>query len=228
MAHSPWLLVGLGNPGPEYAKNRHNVGFMVVERWVDRHLPPGVGTPSWKSQFKARVTSIQADLPAMPATRCVVIEPQTFMNRSGESVRAAMDFHEVPIDRIVVIHDEIDFEFGRIGLKRGGGHGGHNGLRDIIKHLGSPEFLRVRVGIGRNVHGEVADWVLSNFSGEDATFVDELVDRAEQALTCLLAEGLASAMLQFHTPDPGLTSTARLTPIAVSRATQQPSGRKPP
>jgi peptidyl-tRNA hydrolase, PTH1 family len=195
MANPPWLLVGLGNPGPEYAKNRHNVGFMVVERWVDRHLSPGVGTPNWKSQFKARVTSIQAE-PVIG--RCVVLEPQTFMNRSGESVRAAMDFYEVPIDRIVVVHDEVDFEFGRIGLKRGGGHGGHNGLRDLIKHLGSPEFLRVRVGVGRNVHGEVADWVLSNFSGEDATFVAELVDRSEQALTCLLAEGLASAMSQFH------------------------------
>lgn len=203
MANPPWLLVGLGNPGPEYAKNRHNVGFMVVERWVDRHLPPGLGTPSWKSQFKARTTSIQADAldsPNGPVGRCVVLEPQTFMNRSGESVRAAMDFYEVPIDRIVVVHDEIDFDFGRIGLKRGGGHGGHNGLRDLIKHLGSPEFLRVRVGIGRPDHGEVADWVLSNFSGENAAFADELVDRAEQALTCLLAEGLASAMLQFHTP----------------------------
>lgn len=201
MATSPWLLVGLGNPGPEYAKNRHNVGFMVVERWALRHLSPGVGTPSWKSQFKGRVTSIQADAlasPNGPVGRCVVLEPQTYMNRSGESVRAAMDFHEVPIDRIVVVHDEIDFEFGRIGLKRGGGHGGHNGLRDLIKHLGSPEFLRVRVGIGRPVHGEVADWVLSNFSGEDVPLVDELVDRAEQALTCLLAEGLASAMSQFH------------------------------
>jgi PTH1 family peptidyl-tRNA hydrolase len=173
---------------------------MVVERWVDRHLPSGIGTPSWKSQFKARVTSIQVEQPAMLIGRCVVLEPQTYMNRSGESVRAAMDFYEIPIDRIVVVHDEIDFEFGRIGLKRGGGHGGHNGLRDLIKHLGSPEFLRVRVGIGRPSHGEVADWVLSNFSGEDAPFADELVARAEQALTCLLEEGLASAMLQFHTP----------------------------
>jgi PTH1 family peptidyl-tRNA hydrolase len=204
MATFPWLLVGLGNPGPEYAKNRHNVGFMVVERWAEHHVTPGVGGVSWKSQFKGRIASIQADA---PIGRSLVLEPLTFMNRSGESVRAAVDFHEIPIDRIVVIHDEIDFEFGRIGLKRGGGHGGHNGLRDLIKHLGSPDFMRVRVGIGRPQHGEVADWVLSNFSGEDAPLVDELVDRAEQALTCLLAQGLASAMSQFHTLGaPGPTS----------------------
>lgn len=195
MADSPWLIVGLGNPGPDYAKNRHNVGFMVVERWVDHHVTPGTGGAAWKSQFKARTTSIHA---SSPIGRCVVLEPQTYMNRSGESVRAAVDFYGTPIERTCVVHDEIDFEFGRVGLKRGGGHGGHNGLRDIIKQLGSPDFLRVRVGVGRPSHGEVSSWVLSNFSGEDATFVDELVSRAAQALTCLLAEGLTSAMNQFN------------------------------
>jgi peptidyl-tRNA hydrolase, PTH1 family len=212
MTDSPWLIVGLGNPGPEYAKHRHNVGFMVVERWVDRHVTPGTGA-GWKSQFKARTATVRAD---SPIGRCVVLEPQTYMNRSGESVRAAVDFHGTPIERIVVVHDEIDFEFGRVGIKRGGGHGGHNGLRDIIKHLGSPDFMRVRVGIGRPTHGEVASWVLSNFSrepgvknfsrdpgvknssNEDAASVDALIDRAEQALTCLLAEGVTSAMNQFN------------------------------
>ncbi|PRQ05399.1 aminoacyl-tRNA hydrolase [Enhygromyxa salina] len=203
---SPWLIVGLGNPGPEYAKNRHNVGFMVVERWAERHVTPGTGGVAWKSQFKGRVTSIHA---GGQIGRCVVLEPQTYMNRSGESVRAAVDFHDVPLERIVVVHDEIDFAFGRVGLKRGGGHGGHNGLRDIIKHLGKPSFFRVRVGVSRPRHGEVSDWVLSNFSGEDATFVDDLVDRAEQALTCLLAEGLTSAMNRFHpAPDSPLNSSA--------------------
>lgn len=198
MTDSPWLIVGLGNPGPEYAKHRHNIGFMVVERWVERHVTPGTGGAAWKSQFKGRTTTIHA--PA-PIGRCMVLEPQTYMNRSGESVRAAVDFYGTPIERVVVVHDEIDFEFGRVGLKRGGGHGGHNGLRDIIKHLGNPGFARVRVGVGRPAHGEVSSWVLSNFSGEDAASVAALIDRAEQALTCLLAEGIASAMNQFnHSP----------------------------
>lgn len=194
-ADSPWLIVGLGNPGPEYAKHRHNVGFMVVERWVDRHVTPGTGGAGWKSQFKGRTASIHA---SPPIGRCVVLEPQTYMNRSGESVRAAIDFYATPIERVVVVHDEIDFEFGRVGIKLGGGHGGHNGLRDLIKQLGGPGFMRVRVGVGRPTHGEVADWVLSNFSGEDATFVVDLIDRAEQALTCLLTEGITSAMNQFN------------------------------
>jgi PTH1 family peptidyl-tRNA hydrolase len=193
---TPWLIVGLGNPGPEHAKNRHNVGFMVVECFADRHVTPGTGGVAWKSQFKGRVTGVHAG-----GARCIVLEPQTYMNRSGESVRAAADYHDVPLDRVVVVHDEIDFEFGRVGLKRGGGHGGHNGLRDIIKHLGKPGFVRVRVGVGRPRHGEVSSWVLSNFSGEDAAFVDDLVERAEQALTTLLAEGLTSAMNQFHGSD---------------------------
>jgi peptidyl-tRNA hydrolase, PTH1 family len=197
MTDSPWLIVGLGNPGPEYAKHRHNVGFMVVERWVDRHVTPGTGGAAWKPQFKARTTSLHPS-PDRSIGRCVVLEPQTYMNRSGESVRAAVDFYGTPIDRTVVVHDEIDFEFGRVGLKRGGGHGGHNGLRDIIKHLGDPGFLRVRIGVGRPTHGEVSSWVLSNFSGEDAAFVDDLIDRAAQALTCLLAEGVTSAMNQFN------------------------------
>lgn len=198
MATSPWLIVGLGNPGPEHAKNRHNVGFMVVERFADRHVTPGTGGVAWRSQFKSRVAPLHA---GGRLGRCVVLEPQTYMNRSGEAVRAAMDYHDVPLERVVVVHDEIDFDFGRVGLKRGGGHGGHNGLRDIIKHLGKPGFLRVRVGVSRPQHGEVSSWVLSNFSGEDAAFVDDLVERAEQALTTLLAEGLTSAMNQFHSSD---------------------------
>lgn len=192
---SPWLLVGLGNPGSKYANNRHNVGFMVVERWADRHATPGTGGPAWKDQFKGRVTTIHA---GGSIGRVVVLEPQTYMNLSGESVRAAADYHDVPIDRIVVVHDEIDFPFGRLALKRGGGHGGHNGLRDLIKHLGKPSFVRVRVGVDRPRHGEVSDWVLSNFEGEDAAFLPDLIDRAEQATTAVLADGLAAAMNQFN------------------------------
>lgn len=193
-ASTPWLVVGLGNPGPEYAANRHNVGFMAVERWVDLHA---VGPVGWKNQWKGRTCSTQVELDRQ-RIRCVVLEPLTFMNRSGESVRAAVDFLNVGVDRLIVVHDELDFEFGRLGVKRGGGHGGHNGLRDLIKQLGSPEFIRVRVGIGRPVHGDVSHWVLSNFAGDDASAVPELVDRAAQALTCLLVEGLAPAMNQFN------------------------------
>jgi PTH1 family peptidyl-tRNA hydrolase len=192
MANPPWLLVGLGNPGPEYAKNRHNVGFMVVERWVDRHLSPGVGTPNWKSQFKARVTSIQAE-PVIG--RCVVLEPQTFMNRSGRSVVAATQFYRVPPEQLVVVHDELDFDFGRVAVKKGGGHGGHNGLRDIIGQGSSPEFVRIRVGIGRPTRGgDVSGWVLQGFDAVDGAALPEVLDRACHAITTVLTRGLAAAM----------------------------------
>jgi PTH1 family peptidyl-tRNA hydrolase len=205
-ASTPWLLVGLGNPGPEYAENRHNVGFMAVERWVDRHAPALAGPVGWKNQWKGRTCSFQAELGSQ-RIRCVVLEPLTYMNRSGESVRAAIDFLRVGVDRMIVVHDELDFEFGRLGVKRGGGHGGHNGLRDLIKQLGSPEFVRVRVGIGRPMHGDVSHWVLSDFAGDDLAALPELVDRAAQALSCVLVEGLASAMNQFNrSPMAGATN----------------------
>src|SRR5690606_16626101 len=108
MTDSPWLIVGLGNPGPEYAKHRHNVGFMVVERWVDRHLAAGTGRAALKSHFKGRPNPVR---PEPPIRRWGGPEPLTYMNRSGESVRAAVDFHGTSVERMVVVHDEIDFEF---------------------------------------------------------------------------------------------------------------------
>ena len=191
---APWLLVGLGNPGREYAHNRHNVGFMTVERWVDRQLPAGVGSP-WREKFHARTAAV-----SLGSVRAVVLEPQTYMNRSGHSVLAAMQFYRVPPEQLVVVHDELDFDFGRLAVKRGGGHGGHNGLRDIMAQLGHGEFVRVRVGIGRPVRGnDVAGWVLQDFGAADAAAVPELLDRACHALTAILSRGVAAAMNEVNT-----------------------------
>lgn len=207
---SPWLLVGLGNPGREYAHNRHNVGFMAVERWVDRQLPAGVGSP-WREKFHARTAAVS--LPCRPVpdrrlaapsglsgVRAVVLEPQTYMNRSGHSVVAAMQFHRVPPQQLVVVHDELDFEFARLAVKKGGGHGGHNGLRDIMAQLGHGDFIRVRMGIGRPVRGgDVAGWVLQDFDASDAAALPELLDRACHAITALLTRGVAAAMNEINT-----------------------------
>lgn len=188
----PWLLVGLGNPGTRYAGNRHNVGFMVVERWLDRHGTAGVN--DWREKFHGRTTTVQGGF-----GRVVVLEPLTYMNRSGRSVGAAASFFHVPPARIVVVHDEVDFDRGRLAVKQGGGHGGHNGLRDLIAALGSPDFVRVRVGVGRPTHGEVADWVLSNFTADElAIDVPDLIARAEAAVTCVLAQGLDAAMNAYN------------------------------
>jgi PTH1 family peptidyl-tRNA hydrolase len=191
---SPWLLVGLGNPGREYAHNRHNVGFMAVEHWVDRHLTPGVGA-AWREKFHARTATL-----SLRGTRVVTLLPQTYMNRSGKSVVAAAQFFRVPPEQTVVVHDELDFEFPRVAVKQGGGHGGHNGLRDIIGLSGSREFVRVRVGIGRpHKSNDVSRWVLTDFDPHDAAMLPDVVDLAAQAVTAVITEGVQSAMNTFNT-----------------------------
>lgn len=190
---TPWLLVGLGNPDREYAHNRHNVGFMAVERWLDRHWPPGVGDP-WREKFHGRYAIAQGGF-----GRCVVLQPQTYMNRSGKSVVAASQFYRTPVERIIVVHDELDFEFGRLAIKAGGGHGGHNGLRDIVAQLGSRDFLRLRVGIGRPLgSGNVSKWVLSDFTTEEAAELPDVVDRAAEGIDGILDGGVAAAMNAFN------------------------------
>jgi len=120
------------------------------------------------------------------------------MNRSGKSVVAAAGFYRVPAERMIVVHDELDFEFGRIGIKTGGGHGGHNGLRDIIELLGESDFLRIRVGIGRPARGDATAWVLSDFDAIDETRLDDVVDRAVDAITAVMRDGVVAAQNRFN------------------------------
>lgn len=188
----PWLLVGLGNPGSEYAGHRHNVGRIAVKRWVDRHGDAGA---SWREKFKGRTATVTT-----PWARVVALLPETYMNRSGGSVGPAAGFFHVPPMQILVVHDEIDFVLGRIAIKTGGGHAGHNGLRDLVASLGSADFLRIRIGVGRPTRGEVADWVLADFSAsERSTELPELLDRAEAAITAIIRDGVAPAMNAINT-----------------------------
>jgi len=186
---SAWLLVGLGNPGGRYARHRHNVGFRVAEAWLQANDP----VAGWRDKWDAKVA-----VASLRYGRCVVLEPQTFMNRSGKSVVAAAGFYRVPAERMIVVHDELDFEFGRIGIKTGGGHGGHNGLRDIIELLGESDFLRIRVGIGRPARGDATAWVLSDFDAIDETRLDDVVDRAVDAITAVMRDGVVAAQNRFN------------------------------
>lgn len=190
---APWLLVGLGNPGPKYARNRHNVGFMAVERWLDRHGTPGAD--GWREKFHGEFSSVSGAW-----GRCVVLKPLTFMNVSGKSVGAACTFFRVPPQKVIVLHDELDFAFGRLAIKKGGGHGGHNGLRDIVSVLGSKDFLRIRMGIGRPPRGnmDVAAWVLKDFAADQVTDLADLVDRAEEAATAVMTRGVGPAMNEIN------------------------------
>jgi peptidyl-tRNA hydrolase, PTH1 family len=186
-----FLVVGLGNPGRKYARNRHNVGFMVVERLASSH-----GFGDLKEKFsgvwaKGEMTVGSKRVPA------ALLEPQTFMNLSGDSVQPCAAFLKVEPSAVIVVHDELDLPWREVRLKVGGGHAGHNGLRSIIQRLGTPDFIRVRVGVGRpppGFKGDVADYVLSDFDAMEAAELPDVVDQAAKAVEKVLAEGLAAAM----------------------------------
>ncbi len=196
-----WLVVGLGNPGAKYARNRHNVGFRVVDELVRRH---NLGTAS--SKFGGDVVSGVVVTPR-GRQKAVLIKPMEFMNLSGYAVQRAAKFHDVARDQIVAVHDEIDLDFGVVRLKRGGGPGGHNGLRSMIEQLGGADFARVRCGVGKpaanqNVNKDVAGWVLSDFPAALAADVDAMIARAADGVEAILGLGVTAAMNQFHAPPP--------------------------
>ncbi len=180
--------MGLGNPGREYAGHRHNVGFMVVDR-----LAEAVGIPLGQSKFEGRFGQGDAG-----KTRLLLLEPQTFMNASGEAVAAAVRFFKVAPENLLVVHDELDLPFGRLQLKKGGGTGGHNGLESIVAQLGDTGFARLRFGVGKpggpNAKERVVGHVLHDFSSEERGALAPLLDRAVDVARAWISLGLAEAM----------------------------------
>ena len=171
------LLAGLGNPGPEYAKNRHNIGFMAVDALVRRH-----SFSPWRQKFSGEVCE-----GTIAGEKVIALKPLTYMNESGRSVAAAAQFYKIPVGDIVVFHDELDLAPAKMRMKLGGGHAGHNGLRSIQAHLG-PDYRRVRLGIGHPGAKElVTGWVLGNFAKADADWLDPLIDALAAAAPKLVA-----------------------------------------
>jgi PTH1 family peptidyl-tRNA hydrolase len=182
------LVVGLGNPGREYARNRHNVGWLVVDEVARRH------DASWREKFSGRLAELRID-----DHRVALLKPETYMNDSGNAVGAALRFFKLEPDAVLVVHDEVDLEHGRLQARLGGGLAGHNGLRSIAAHLKTPEFMRLRVGVGRPGRGDprpVADYVLSDFDPADDA--EALVSRAADAVETLDAEGLEPTQARFN------------------------------
>ena len=182
------LVAGLGNPGREYAATRHNVGWVVLDELARRH------DGSWRSKFSGQLAQAQVN-----GARVALLKPQTYMNESGRSIRTAAKFFKTPVAGVLVVHDDVDLEEGRLQARLGGGLAGHNGLRSIAQELGSQDFPRLRIGVGRPGRGDrrsVADFVLSPFSPE--TDVDGLVARSADAVEVLLAEGLEAAQQRFN------------------------------
>ncbi|MEU0603949.1 aminoacyl-tRNA hydrolase [Streptomyces sp. NPDC006393] len=193
-ANAPWLIVGLGNPGPEYAMNRHNVGFMVVDLLADR-----IGG-RFKRAGKAQAQVVEGRIgpPGPESRRVVLVKPMSYMNLSGGPVNALRDFYKVPVANIVAVHDELDIDYGTLRLKLGGGDNGHNGLKSMTKAMGA-DYHRVRFGIGRPPgRMQVADFVLKDFSATERKELDYFVDRAADSVECLLAEGLERAQSAYN------------------------------
>ncbi|MEU7183771.1 aminoacyl-tRNA hydrolase [Streptomyces celluloflavus] len=190
----PWLVVGLGNPGPEYAANRHNVGFMVADLLAER-----MGGRFKAHKARAQVVEGRIGAPGPGSRRVVVAKPLSFMNLSGGPTTALRDFYKVPLANIIAVHDELDIDFGALRLKLGGGDNGHNGLKSITKSLG-PDYHRVRFGIGRPPgRMPVADFVLKDFSSVERKELDYFVDRAADAVEALVADGLERAQSTYNT-----------------------------
>jgi PTH1 family peptidyl-tRNA hydrolase len=182
------LVVGLGNPGREHARDRHNAGWMVVDELVRRH------DGSFRSKFSGQLAEIR-----LGDKRLGLLKPETYMNLSGSSLGAAARFYKVPLDSIAVVHDDVDLESGRLQVRMGGGLAGHNGLRSIKQTFGSADFLRIRVGVGRPGRGDrrpVADYVLSSFAPEDDA--EALVAQAADAVETLARDGIEEAQRRYN------------------------------
>jgi len=186
----PWLVLGLGNPGPQYAGNRHNVGFMVLDVLADR-----VG-----GRFKSHKARGEVVETRVADQRAVLAKPRSYMNTSGGPAAALRDFFKAPIEKIVVVHDELDLESGALRLKLGGGDNGHNGLKSLRQSLGSGDFYRVRLGIGRPPgRQDPADFVLRDFSAAERKDLGVHLERAADAIETLIGAGLAAAQNAYNT-----------------------------
>jgi PTH1 family peptidyl-tRNA hydrolase len=192
--NAAWLVVGLGNPGTEYAKNRHNVGFMVADLLAAR----SGARFSRARRAVAQVAEARLGLGDL-APRLVLVKPMTYMNLSGGPISALRQFYKVPMDQVIAIHDELDIPYGQLRLKQGGGEGGHNGLRSMSGSLGDKNYLRVRFGIGRPPgRQDPADYVLSDFSPVERKELDFLLDRTADATEALIGRGLEWTQNAYH------------------------------
>ena len=185
-----WLLVGLGNPGTKYESTRHNMGWLALDSLMEKEK-----FTLNKLRFKAWTGMLD-----YKGHKILVMKPQTYMNLSGESVGEAARFYKVPADHVLVISDDVSLPVGKLRIRKSGSAGGHNGLKNIIQHLGTDQFPRIRVGVGQKPHPDydLADWVLGKFVGEDKKTMDAAIKRAADAVECLLADGPDTAMNRFN------------------------------
>ena len=185
-----WILVGLGNPGKQYESTRHNMGWLALDSLMEKE-----NFKLSKLRFKAWTGILEKN-----GNKILVMKPQTYMNLSGESVGEAARFYKIPADHVLVISDDVSLPAGKLRIRGGGSAGGHNGLKNIIQHLGTDKFPRIKVGVGSPRPGEhdMVDWVMGKPMGEDRTAVEDALDRAGEAAKTLITEGIDRAMNRFN------------------------------
>ena len=185
-----WLIVGLGNVGEKYDGTRHNVGFAVLDELAER-----AGVPVQRLKFRALTNTARVG-----GVQVLLMKPVTYMNLSGEAVGPAADFYKIPPERVLVLSDDVALPVGKLRLRRGGSAGGHNGLKNIIQHLGTDQFPRLKIGVGEKPHPDydMADWVLGKFSGEDRKVIQAAAERAADAVEFLLQQGMDKAMGRYN------------------------------
>ena len=185
-----WLIVGLGNPGQKYEHTRHNMGFLTVDLLAEK-----LGVKLNKVKFKAAYNIVK-----FAGCKCLVMKPQTYMNLSGEAVREAAQFYKIPADHVLVIYDDVSLPVGKLRVRPTGSAGGHNGIKNIIAHLGGDNFPRVKVGIGMPEHPdhEMIDWVIGSFSAAEKKVVDDALDRALKAAECIIEKSVGEAQNRYN------------------------------
>jgi peptidyl-tRNA hydrolase, PTH1 family len=187
-----WLIVGLGNPGSKYQMTRHNIGFLCLDYWLESL---GNKSPRWKKDHHSENLTFDFE-----SEKICVVKPQTFMNLSGQAVQSLMTFYKIPLNKVIVIHDEVDQPFGAMKVHKNRGHAGHNGIRNISQVLGNTDYGRLRLGVGRPTNPEiqVGDFVLQNFSSEELGKMPEFLGRGCDALEMMVKEGVDKAATMFN------------------------------
>ena len=185
-----WLLVCLGNPGKEYANTRHNIGFLAADALEKR-----TGVKFNKLKYRALTGEVE-----LGGQRVLVVKPQTYMNLSGEAVKLAGGFYKIPPERILVLYDDVSLPLGKLRIRGSGSAGGHNGIKNIIAHLGTDAFPRIKVGVGapEGADRDLVDWVIGNFTQSQRKVVDEAIDKALDAAECVIAHGVSEAQNRFN------------------------------
>jgi PTH1 family peptidyl-tRNA hydrolase len=216
-----FVVAGLGNPGPKYAANRHNVGFMVIDRLAAR-----LGGGAFRDKFNSAHLKTSRG-----GSEVVLLKPMTFMNLSGDAVQRALAFYKVAPDALLVVHDELDLPFADVRIKKGGGAGGHNGVKSLLDRLGGADFVRVRIGVGRPRGSRADSFVLSDFAPDERAELSGIVERAADAVERIVADGLVAAMNSFNVrpkePKPPREPKEPKAP-AGTRGAEEPKGAREP